>query len=327
MALKDEILKALEEAHGVSISGEELAEQLHLSRTAVWKAVSQLRQDGHHITAVQNKGYCLSADSDVLSPQGIMAYLQDNTLCGQLVVLDTVDSTSLEAKRFALEGAADKTIVLANQQTAGRGRMGRSFFSPKGMGLYMSLILRPKLTGDRALLITTAVSVAVTRAIERLTAIPCKIKWVNDVFMGDKKICGILTEAITDFESGSIDCVVIGIGINFCGKKEDIPIELREIIGYLFTEKPQTLSRNQLAAEVITEVLAITENLQADDFIEEYREKSLILQQEIEIIKGEERQSATAIDIDDKGGLVVETAAGERLTISSGEVSIRRKKQ
>ncbi|MFQ9792534.1 MAG: biotin--[acetyl-CoA-carboxylase] ligase [Acutalibacteraceae bacterium] len=224
---------------------------------------------------------------------------------------------------MALEQAPHGTVVLAEEQTAGRGRMGRSFHSPAGSGIYMSFILRPNLTSNDAVLITTAASVAVARAIEEVTHIRTGIKWVNDVYMNGKKICGILTEALTDFESGGIESIILGIGINFSTAVSSFPENIQQKVDSLFHEKPAGITRNQIAAAVINHVLCLCNQLQDRSFIAEYKARSIVLGKDIEVIQGTNSEKATAIDIDENGGLMIEKQDGTITSLHSGEISIR----
>lgn len=343
MSTRGNVLKALEENKGRAISGEELASRLNISRAAVWKAIQELRKESYRIDAITNKGYCLAPDSDVLSTEGILPHVKEISMANRIHVFKTLESTNLTAKKMALDGAPYNTVVIAEEQTKGRGRMGRSFFSPPAGGVYMTFILEPRFDTARSVLITTAASVAVCKAIEAVTGISCRIKWVNDIYMEDKKICGILTEAVTDFESGHIDHIVLGIGINFSTARTAFPEELSGIAGSLFEKSQETavdcadrpsgeISRNRLIAEVINQMLAINENLESRSFIEEYKNRSFVLGKEILVIPtsglGKERNlaegiPATAIDIDGDGGLVVRYRDGAVQTLNSGEISIR----
>lgn len=344
MSTRGNVLKALEENKGATVSGEELASRLNVSRAAVWKAIQELRKEGYRIDAITNKGYCLAQDSDMLSAEGILPYVTEYFTADRIHVFKTVESTNLTAKKMALDGAPAGTVVIAEEQTKGRGRMGRSFYSPPDGGIYMSFILKPRFDVAKSVLITTAASVAVCKAIEKVTGISCRIKWVNDVYLGDKKICGILTEAVTDFESGQIDYIVCGIGINY---STAFPEELSGIAGSLFEETPgdsssgqstvaeysgEGISRNRLIAEVINQVLSISENLESKEFIEEYKIRSFVLGKEILVIPtighNMERNltegiPASAVDIDGDGGLVVRYRDGSIGTLNSGEISIR----
>jgi BirA family biotin operon repressor/biotin-[acetyl-CoA-carboxylase] ligase len=333
MSTRANVLKALEENKGATISGEELASRLDISRAAIWKAIQELRREGYRIEAATNKGYCLSQESDVLSAEGILPHLRRNETAGRIHVFKVLESTNLTAKKMALDGAPHGTVVVSEEQTKGRGRMGRSFFSPPTGGIYMSFILAPKLEAAKSVLITTAASVAVCRAIEAVTGISCKIKWVNDIYLDGKKVCGILTEAVSDFESGHIDYIVLGIGINFSTAAEAFPKELSGIAGSLISAvSAEGISRNRLIAEVIDQVLEINEDLESRQFLEDYRNRSFILGKEILVIpriradnesEPAEGMPATALDIDGDGGLVVRYRDGSVQTLNSGEISIR----
>lgn len=333
MSTRANVLKALEENKGTTVSGEELASRLDISRAAVWKAIQELRREGYRIEAATNKGYCLSQENDVLSAEGIIPYLRSADMADKIHVFKVLESTNLTAKKMALDGAPHGTVVLSEEQTKGRGRMGRSFFSPPAGGIYISFILEPQLDAAKSVLITTAASVAVCRAIEAVTGISCRIKWVNDVYLDDKKICGILTEAVTDFESGHIDYIVLGIGINFSTAADAFPKELSGIAGSLISGSHDgDVSRNRLIAELIDQVLEINEDLEARKFLEDYRKRSFILGKEIQVIpriradhesEPAEGMPALALDIDGDGGLVVRYRDGSVQTLNSGEISIR----
>lgn len=343
MSTRGNVLKALEENKGRAVSGEELAGCLNISRAAVWKAIQELRKEGYCIDAITNKGYCLAPDSDVLSVEGILPHVKKTSMTDRIHVFKILESTNLTAKKMALDGAPYDTVVIAEEQTKGRGRMGRSFFSPPAGGIYMTFILEPRFDTARSVLITTAASVAVCKAIEKVTGISCRIKWVNDIYMEEKKICGILTEAVTDFESGHIDHIVLGIGINYSTALSTFPRELSGIAGSLFDKGSETagnsggkpregISRNHLIAEVINQMLEINENLESRDFIEEYRNRSFVLGKEILVIpaagSGKNPNPAVgipaaAVDIDGDGGLVVRYRDGTVQTLNSGEISIR----
>lgn len=334
VSTRENVLKALEENKGIMVSGEELASRFSISRTAVWKAIQELRKEGYRIEAVTNKGYSLARNSDVLSREGILPHIVRPIPEGRIHVFKSLESTNLTAKKMALEGADAGTVVISEEQTKGRGRMGRSFFSPPAGGIYISFVLRPQLDAAKSVLVTTAASVAVCKAIEAVTGLDCQIKWVNDVYLRGKKICGILTEAVTDFESGQIEHIVLGIGINF---STVFPEELSGIAGSLYeetaaAEEESPVPRNRLIGEVINQVLEVTENLESRDFIPEYRRRSFVLGKEILIIptslQGRERNlsegiRATAVDIDKDGGLKVQYPDGAMATLNSGEISIR----
>jgi BirA family biotin operon repressor/biotin-[acetyl-CoA-carboxylase] ligase len=333
MSTKGNVLKALEENKGGSVSGEELASRLGISRAAVWKAIQELRKEGYRVDAITNKGYSLARDSDVLSAEGILPYVKIPAMTDRIHVFRTVESTNLTAKKMALDGAPAGTVVIAEEQTKGRGRMGRSFYSPPAGGIYMTFILKPRFDPAKSVLITTAASVAVCKAIESVTGISCRIKWVNDIYLDGKKICGILTEAVTDSESGHIDYIVLGIGINYSTARDLFPKELSGVAGSLFESAPEDgVTRNRLIAEVINQVLEVNEKLETREFVTEYKNRSFVLGKEILVIPTADLSRdgnpsagipATAEDIDEDGGLVVRYRDGSVQTLNSGEISIR----
>lgn len=322
MTVKDQVLRALEEHKGSSLSGEALAESMGVSRAAVHKAIKALREEGYRIEAGTNRGYSLSANSDMLSAQGISAHLAPELSGLPIHVYKTVDSTNNVAKKLALEGAEHGTAILAFHQSHGKGRLGRTFISPANTGIYMSILLKPRFDMSRSVLITTAASVAVVRAIEKVCGLEPEIKWVNDIYESGKKVCGILTEAITDFETGRIDYLILGIGINCStrGFSED----LLNIAGALEGD----FSKNQLAAEVLNQLLPLVDHLEERTFIEDYKKHSMVIGKTVNVYKGgyEEGKSAPAakvLDIDENGGLQVLYSDGSQEILSTGEISIR----
>jgi BirA family biotin operon repressor/biotin-[acetyl-CoA-carboxylase] ligase len=259
-----------------------------------------------------------------MSAEGIQPWLSPTNQELELLVYQTVGSTNQEAKKLALEGAKTGTVIIAEEQTQGRGRMGRSFYSPPKSGIYLSLVLRPDVAARDAVLLTTGASVGVCRAIKKVTGIDTRIKWVNDIFMGDRKIVGILTEAVTNFENGQFEFVIIGIGLNFKQPEAALPKELEDIVGTLFNEKPDALTRNRLAAEIINEVLTICNDLTNRNFLEEYKNNSMVLGKQIKVFRNDEWEVATALDISDEGGLIIRNQFGQTETLNSGEISIRK---
>lgn len=324
MSVKTEVLHILERYKGESISGQELAEKLGVSRTAVWKAINSLKEEGYEINGVSNKGYSLSISSDVLSSEGIRPFLNNEYKDIPITVHKTIGSTNTEAKLLTMKNASHGTVVLSEEQTSGRGRMGRSFYSPSSSGIYMSIILKPNLEVSDSVLITTAAAVAVCLAIEKFTPSETKIKWVNDIFINDKKVCGILTEAVTDMESGTINNIIVGIGLNV--KTENFPNELKETAGAIFTSDNGNSIRNHLTAEIINNILYVIDNLKSREFLNIYKERSMIISERIKYLKNNEWYEGYAEDIDEYGGLVVFHDDGHKETLHSGEISIRKTK-
>lgn len=322
MSLKDQVLGYLEGHREESVSGENLAEQFGVSRSAVWKAIKNLRDEGFNIDAGTNRGYRLAPESDRLTASGIGQWILPE-LRDKLVVLSETDSTNNRAREMASSGAPSGTVVVADRQTAGKGRMGRSFASPSGSGIYLSIVADPEADMSKGILITTAAAVATARAVKNVTGIDVDIKWVNDLYKGPKKLCGILCEAVTDIETGGIESVVIGIGINFKAQRDAYPPEVLERMGFLYDGEKPAVTRNRLAAEIANEVWKLSRDLDDHSFIDEYRSRSNVIGRDINYIVGGEAHPARAVDIDDMGGLIIEEPDGSRRTLSSGEISIR----
>ena len=314
MALKNEILSELEKHRGQPLSGQELSAKYGVSRSAVWKAVNVLKGEGHRISSLGKQGYVMETESDVLSPEAIRSALPQRLRDMDILVLPETTSTNNEAKRLIAEGITGYTLVVADTQTAGKGRLGRSFFSPEG-SIYMSLAFRTDAEIADAVKLTTAASVAVAKAVEALTPSRPQIKWVNDVYLDGKKICGILTEGVTDMESGRVRHIVIGIGLN-CGT-EPFPPELREIAASI---DRRGVSRSRFVAAMVTELVACIEGR---DFMDDYRARSCVLGKKINCIKNGVVTPAEALAIDDDGALIVRLEDGSWQRLNTGEISVR----
>lgn len=321
MIIKEQILKILEKSKGGYVSGEEIAEALSVSRNAVWKAVNSLKSDGHIIVAATNKGYCLSESSNVFTAQSVYANLGSELRERlSISVVPVVGSTNTELKALAEQGGADGTVLIALEQTAGRGRLGRSFYAPKDTGLYMSILLRPDLSAQDALYITTCAAVAAAQAIDTAAGVQSEIKWVNDIYLNRKKVCGILTEASIDFESGGLNYAVLGIGINLT--TSDFPEELRDIAASISTEK--TDLRPIISAELLKNFYAYYKNLHECSFLSEYRRRSMLTGEDISFIRGNDIFNGRVMGIDDEVRLVVQLENGETTAFSSGEVQLKK---
>lgn len=320
---KDEVLKFLKQAAGSYVSGEAISSRLNLSRAAVWKAIKSLRADGYVIDAQSGCGYRLVEVPDVLLEREIASYLGDRT--GSILCFDTIDSTSSYLKRIALENAPDKTVAVANMQTAGRGRISRSFQSPANKGVYLSYLMRPRLSPAALLPVTALCAVAICNAIESVCGTRPQIKWVNDLLLNGKKICGILTEMAVEGETGLLQYAVLGIGINVYQKKEDFCGEIAETATSLTAELGGTISRAQLAAAMIRELDLLYDKLGKgyEEELAAYRRDCVTLNREIQIISGDSSERAYALDIDEQFGLIVRDGEGKIRTVSSGEVSVR----
>lgn len=309
MTVRKKVLAIFENNKGKTLSGEEIARDLSCSRASVWKAVRALREEGYRIEGATNRGYTFY-ENDILSAEGAGPYLAGDW---KISVLEMVDSTNDEVRRRAQAGAPDRTVVAAERQTGGKGRRGKAFYSPPGTGLYFSVLLRPKMSLADATLVTCRVAVAVARAIEKYSNEKAQIKWVNDIYINGKKVCGILSEAASDLESGAVEYIVVGIGVNVSTR--DFPEELKEIA----TCVPGSVNRNELLAGILNELdTALTR-----DVMDEYKERSCVVGRMIEIIHPDGRETAAAVDIDAAGRLIVRDAQGKRKALHSGEISIK----
>lgn len=347
MTTKEKLLELFEAHKGTYFSGEELAENLALSRAAVWKAVKSLRSEGYAIDAVTNKGYCLSPQTDILSPQGIRKYLNTENQKLNLTVLPTVTSTNAVVRELADNGQVMECVVLSNEQTRGRGRCGREFYSPEGTGIYMSFLLKPNhYSARQAVRFTTMAAVAMCEAIEEVSQKvveeatektiegasektvekasedKAQIKWVNDIFVRGKKVCGILTEASFDLESGALDYAVLGVGVNVYPPKDGFPGELAETAGCLFDET-QDDGKNRLAAAFLNHFQNYYRAEDVSDYTEKYRNRSLAMNRQVIVISGNQTRNAFVYGIDEECRLMVRYDNGETEHLAYGEIKIQ----
>jgi len=322
VSIKSQILRTLEESRHGYISGGMLANQLAVSRNAVWKSVNTLRSEGYQIAAVTNRGYRLESSGDILSAEGITRFLRTKGLF-IVEVRKSVTSTNTVLRDIAEKGAPEGHVIAADEQTAGKGRMGRAFHSPAGHGAYFSLLLRPETSAGDASLITSAAAVAAARAIEEITGANVGIKWVNDLLVSGKKVCGILTEATFGIESGVIESVILGIGINVTRPENGFPGTLDEYAASIYSE---TAARESVRCRIIAAALDNFHEYYTDlpgrRFLEEYRSRSVILGTDVCVLTGNEEKKARALEINDDCGLLVRYEDGETETLRSGQVSV-----
>ncbi len=318
MATKTRLLELLESREG-TLSGEEAAALLGISRAAVWKAANALRAQGCAIQSVPGRGYILPPGEDYLSEDALLA--QYGGAAPPVRYFDEVDSTNLAAKRWAIDGAPHGSLVVAQRQTLGRGRLGRRFESPPG-GMYLSVVLRPKGQLQSPGLVTSAAAVASCRAVQALCGLSLQIKWVNDLYFKGRKCCGILTEAATDMEGGGIDYLVTGIGINYTTPDDAFPEELRGILTALYPAKRPPVPRAALAAAVHRQLLALYGALPSNHFLDEYRARSMVLGRRVTVL-APQPYAATALSITNEAHLVVRLPGGQTRELSNGEISVR----
>lgn len=257
---------------------------------------------------------------DILSAQAVSRLLDEGSFI-KPQVFDSITSTNTYLVKLAAEGAPEGTAIIAAEQTAGRGRKGKSFYSPRQSGLYMSLLLRPKMDARTAIRITTCGAVAVCEGVEELSGKKTGIKWVNDVLTGPRKICGILTEGAAD-ESGGLLYAVIGIGINIYRPGEGFPTELSDVAGYVFEEE-QIDGRNRLAAAVLNGFARRYADLGNGSFMNEYRSRCIVLGRRVTVLLPSGSREALAVGLDDECGLIVRYDDDSTQVLSSGEISVK----
>ena len=321
METKKRVLEILS-CHDKPVSGTEIANALGVTRNSVWKAVVKLKEQGYEICTDSN-GYRLLVNEDVLDEPNIKKHLKREH---SLFIYKKETSSNTVAKALCQNGEVEGGIVIVESQTEGRGRMGRSFISNSENGLYMSIILRPKIRADKCVSITVAGAVAVAKAIEELSPVRCGIKWVNDIYIGDKKCCGILTEASMSFETGGLEYAVIGIGVNLCKPKGGFDKEIEEIACGVYENECPKGFKARLCAAIVNNFFDLYENLESKDFIEVYKEKSIIIGSFVDVYVGDTVVSGIATDIDEDANLIVVDKAGKRHTFNSGEARVRKAK-
>lgn len=309
MELKEQILEMLVDGER---SGGKIAETLGVSRAAVWKCVRALQKDGHNITAVTGSGYRLGPDN-MLSAVKIKHFLRSEW---RITTLAETTSTNDEAKRRAA-ATSERFVVIADRQTAGRGRLSRGFSSPAGAGLYMSAVVRPSLTLADCGKITAYAGVVTARAVEKLCGEKVQIKWVNDLYMNGKKICGILTESSMSLESGTPEYAVVGIGVNVLGGA--LPDFLKDVATSVEAESGKRIDRNELAALILDGLSDMDAEIEKGDFLDEYRARSCVVGHTVKV---NDKFYAEALAIDDDCALLLKE--GEKtMKFSAGEVSLK----
>lgn len=319
MSVKDEVLRVLEQRRGEYVSGAELARILDVSRNAVWKAVQALNAENFGIDGIKNKGYSLPASSDKLTKQGIEKYLESGFF--DITVEQSVSSTNTVAKELAHSGEKEGVVIVANEQTGGKGRLGRKFFSPVDCGAYFSILLRPNNMREPVFL-TVIAGLAVAEAISEVSKKDAKIKWVNDVFVDGRKCCGILSEAVADMESGKIEYVVVGIGINVREPKSGFDEEIKDIAGVACGGDVQD-ARNRIVASVLNRFEKYYFNFDKAEIARKYKERSFLIGRRVIVVKNDSERNATVSDIDEDCRLCVEYDDKQTEKLSTGEVRIK----
>ena len=320
---QERVYQALRQAGEQYLSGQQLSGQLGITRAAVWKAVEGLRRQGCVIEAKAGAGYRLQQGRDRLTEQTVAQALPAPRKDWQ--VLAEVDSTNSACRRMALEGAPDGTVVMADCQTGGRGRRGRSFQSPRGLGLFLSILWRPDCPPEALLPLTALSAVAVCRAVEQVSGTRPQIKWPNDLVLQGRKLAGILTELALESESGMVDHVVVGIGVNVHQQPEDFSPEVRQIAASLDSALQISVDRAALAAAMMEQLDILRREVmfRPELWLEEYRAACLNIGRRVRLVRDGGEEQVTAVGVDEQFGLVVRYDDGRTETVRSGEVSVR----
>lgn len=319
MKLKNKILEILENNQGDYISGEEIASLLGVSRNSIWKTINYLKREGYDISSARD-GYMIPTDADIFSSNRIAILSQNNI---DVMMIDEATSSNDIAKSLAFQGAREGTLVVVKRQNSGRGRMGRSFISNEENGLYMSLVLRPEVPISQSVLITVIGAVAALEAIEMTSGIECSIKWVNDIYIGEKKVCGILSEASFNFEQSYTDYVIIGIGVNVTPPKNGFDEQIKNIATSIFERSSPSGYKSLLCSKIVDRFLHYYNNLEDKSFIDIYRRKSNLIGKSVNVYRGNDIFAGTVIDIDQDANLVLQTDSG-LLSFNSGEARVRK---
>lgn len=339
MSVKEQVLLLLENNKGEPISGEDIASRLSCTRASVWKAVKALQSEGYKVEAVNNKGYTLTNSPDVLSE----AYIRE-LVCAAGIDIDitarkVVDSTNNVLKLTAADNINTPSnkkrpvVCISEEQTAGRGRRGRSFYSPKDTGIYISFLLYPDVPISEAAMYTTIAATAEAKAIENVTGLPVDIKWVNDIWMRGKKVSGILTEASSSIEDGSLEYVIVGIGINLYEPEGGFPDEIKDIAGAVYSENIQVENlRNNIAAELIIQFMKYYyEGLNSPTFLEDYKKRCFVIGKDVELMSPDHNSlnpdgtnpTVHVLGINNKCYLHVLFNDGHEEYLSGGEISVK----
>lgn len=320
--MKEEILRLLRSADGY-ISGQELCNRFGVSRTAVWKAINQLKEAGYEIEAQQNKGYRLMAAPDLMTEAEIKSLMHTEWVAREVLYFDTIDSTNTKAQELAEKGYPSGTLVVADKQESGKGRRGRSWVSPSGTGIFMTLMIKPDINPNNASMLTLVAALAVAKAITSVTGEEALIKWPNDIVVNGKKVCGILTEMNAQFDY--INHIVVGIGINV--HNESFPEEISQMASSLMIEAGgKRFHRAQIIAETMAyfeqyyDTFLKTQDLSA--LVREYDELLVNRNKSVRVLDPKEPFDGKAMGITPKGELIVDTWESRKL-VSSGEVSVR----
>ncbi len=320
--MKIHVLEALQNSGAEYVSGEQLSEMLGVSRTMIWKIINQLKTAGYEIESSSRKGYRLIGSKDLFSQASLGLLFKNETWINRVEYHETIDSTNLQAKRLALESEEDRVLIVADEQEAGRGRLGRNWHSEKETGIWLSLLLKPNIAPEASFRMTLIAAVAVSSAIEKVTGLKAGIKWPNDIIVNGKKICGILSEVSAEWQK--INYLVLGIGINV--NQKVFPEDIESVASSLMRETGVLVNRLDLLKACIESFVfyerALYDEAVLKTLLEAYRSRSVTLGQTVRVI-GKSERIGQALEIDDQGALLVAFENGVKEYVNYGEVSVR----
>lgn len=318
MTVKQSVLNLLLNANEEYISGEQIATSLNVTRAAIWKSIKQLKAEGFSISAISSKGYAIIESGDIVTEVGIKRYLHNDSVF-TFEIHDSVSSTN-GLMREKAEKDEGYTIV-SKQQTQGVGRLNRSFFSPENTGIYFSLLLKPDLEANETINITTMAAIAVCKAIEETSSKTPKIKWVNDIYVDGKKICGILTQGSFSMENNKTEYIILGIGINVYAPEDGFPKEITDTAGFLLSHQEANM-KNKLVARVLDHFWDMYRNTNQKEISELYKQYSFVVGKRVVVHGANSSAPAKVLDINEKCNLIVQYDDGNTGVLSFGEISI-----
>lgn len=322
--LKEKILRLLKDNKNQFVSGQEISELLEVSRTAIWKYINTLKEEGYEIESVSRKGHMLISTPDILNYEEVSEYLTTKYIGREVYYFDSIDSTNIKAKELAYNDGIDGAVVIAEEQNQGRGRLGRNWSSPKRKGIWMSIILKPQIEPQDAVKITQVTAAAVWKAIAQM-GIKTQIKWPNDIVLNGKKVCGILTEM--SGELNRLNYLVVGIGINTNTNIDEFPEEIRNMATSIKAETGEEIKRKELVALILNNFETLYDQLINDSSIREAinicKENSALIGNDVKLIIKRDEKEVKAIDINEDGELIVQDKEGNISKVISGEVSVR----
>jgi BirA family biotin operon repressor/biotin-[acetyl-CoA-carboxylase] ligase len=323
--LRRYILEMLKKSKGKPVSGAEISKKIEISRTAVWKHMNVLKNEGYDIESVPKKGYILHSVPNRLLPEEVVSFLETKWLGHDISYSESVASTNSVAKDLGNQNCSNGQICICEEQLNGRGRLRRGWFSPYAKGVWFSIVLKPSCMPNEASKFTLFAAVAVVKAINTYKGVEAKIKWPNDILIDNKKLVGILTEMNAEF--GHINYIVIGTGINVNVTKDILPEDIKNTSISLMDVSKEPISRAELLAKILKNMEELYETIEKDGFSEilkQWRELSCTLGQEVKVIAPDETYFGIAEDIDEEGLLLVKRKDGKGLSrVIAGDVSIR----